>query len=44
MKTLKYTLASLTIALFVAGCASGSGVHNFDTYEKANQEQLNYGK
>jgi len=44
MKTLRYTIVSLAIALFIAGCASGSGVHNFDTYESANSEQLNYGK
>ena len=44
MKTLRYLIASFAIALFVAGCASGSGVHNFDTYESENTEQLNFGK
>jgi len=30
MKSLKIVLASIVLALFVAGCASGSGMSNFD--------------
>jgi len=30
MKSLKIVLASIVLALFVAGCASSSGTSNFD--------------
>lgn len=31
MKTLKYIIAALAIAVAIAGCAGGSGTSNFDT-------------
>lgn len=31
MKSLRITLISLALALFIAGCAGGTGASNFDT-------------
>lgn len=40
MKTLKYLAFTLAVAFALAGCASGSGVHNFDSFEDSTQVEI----
>ena len=40
MKTLKYIAFTLAVAFAFAGCASGSGTHNFDTFEDSTQHEI----
>ena len=41
MKTLKYIIASLVIAIAVAGCAGGTGTANLDTHGDGYQSLEN---